>query len=537
MRGDCLTAIKALLAFLPAVCFGQQGASQVFTRQSGTGAVLRSAESKLRETVSVTDFGAKGDGSTNDTLSFQSAINSHSGVSVMVPPGTYSVSAMTMGPYVNLICSRGATLTARDNSETMLTVGNGVNGTGISGCTMNANGKTGFQAISIGRFGGSSSTRNTLSNLIINGPSIGILTQESYFNLFENIRVIGSSSEAYEFGTNTTSTTCLNCSAISVGSSLTTGFTIHNGGAITFNGTMEGTLVNSIYQADDVSVKVYFENSGSVNASAWCQVGTQGGTTTSSISFDGSTFGTGAQYALAIEQVQGLSVRGSQISTSIAAFLIDNSGSSNGTKRGLNFSSNAYNIGNAGYDPAKIYAFTNSGAGNDLSYNISSDTPNPIKMTGVKNSGISVLPPDASMNNGEGTFYVDPATGVSSYRFRDSTGTMQQGVSVGGDCFYIDNAPTFGASKQAGSLCFDRTTDANWVGGPVLRGDSGVRLMDRAGNIVAQFGGYMTGGLLYNENIVFPFVPGPYANNAAAVSAGLTVGMLYRSGDNLNIVH
>lgn len=55
-QGDCLTAIKVLLIFLPVVCLGQTGASQVFTRQNGTGAVLRSVESKLRETVNASDY-------------------------------------------------------------------------------------------------------------------------------------------------------------------------------------------------------------------------------------------------------------------------------------------------------------------------------------------------------------------------------------------------------------------------------------------------------------------------------------------------
>jgi parallel beta-helix repeat protein len=51
--------------------------------QSGTGGVERTADSKIGEIVSVTDFGAKCDGSTDDTTAFQSALNT--GKTVYVP--------------------------------------------------------------------------------------------------------------------------------------------------------------------------------------------------------------------------------------------------------------------------------------------------------------------------------------------------------------------------------------------------------------------------------------------------------------------
>lgn len=43
--------------------------------QSGTGAVTRTAQDKMRESVSVKDFGAKGDGVADDTKAIQDAIN------------------------------------------------------------------------------------------------------------------------------------------------------------------------------------------------------------------------------------------------------------------------------------------------------------------------------------------------------------------------------------------------------------------------------------------------------------------------------
>jgi len=51
-----------------------QGADMVGFIQGGTGAVVRTAMQKLRDTVSVRDFGAAGDGITNDTAAFNAAL-------------------------------------------------------------------------------------------------------------------------------------------------------------------------------------------------------------------------------------------------------------------------------------------------------------------------------------------------------------------------------------------------------------------------------------------------------------------------------
>jgi hypothetical protein len=69
------------------------GSSLVGFLQSGAGAVARTVQSKLREVVSVKDFGAVGDGVANDTAAIQAAINYGiaANAKVIIPSGDYLV--------------------------------------------------------------------------------------------------------------------------------------------------------------------------------------------------------------------------------------------------------------------------------------------------------------------------------------------------------------------------------------------------------------------------------------------------------------
>jgi hypothetical protein len=70
---------------------GAVDASQVTYDPPFTGSVATNVEAKLAQTVSVKDFGAVGDGVTDDTAAIQAALNSGAGA-VYMPTGTYSVS-------------------------------------------------------------------------------------------------------------------------------------------------------------------------------------------------------------------------------------------------------------------------------------------------------------------------------------------------------------------------------------------------------------------------------------------------------------
>ncbi|HVM93411.1 MAG TPA: glycosyl hydrolase family 28-related protein [Terriglobales bacterium] len=66
--------------------------SKLSYNEGGAGAVTRTVQSRLRDIVSIKDFGAKGDGTTDDTAAIQAAMNSlSSGGELYVPVGTYIV--------------------------------------------------------------------------------------------------------------------------------------------------------------------------------------------------------------------------------------------------------------------------------------------------------------------------------------------------------------------------------------------------------------------------------------------------------------
>lgn len=72
------------------------GSALVGFIQAGTGAVTRTAQNKMREVVSVKDFGAVGDGVTNDAAAIQAALDyatTLTGCTVFMPAGTYLINS------------------------------------------------------------------------------------------------------------------------------------------------------------------------------------------------------------------------------------------------------------------------------------------------------------------------------------------------------------------------------------------------------------------------------------------------------------
>lgn len=140
--------------------------------QTGTGAVARSISDKMRDIVSVRDFGAVGNGVTNDAAAFTKALAAHD--AVYVPPGTYRI-----------------------NSTITLTNGKTLYGAGIDSVIAASN--TSFDAIAI------TGSDNTLSNLKITAGDVAVLLygattpceRNSVFNLTIQNSVTGIMLDGY----------------------------------------------------------------------------------------------------------------------------------------------------------------------------------------------------------------------------------------------------------------------------------------------------------------------------------------------------
>ena len=101
-------------------------------RQTGTGATARTVDDKLKDTVSVKDFGAVGDGTTDDTAAIQAAINAANGKPVLIPGGTYRItSTLTWSP-TTYVSSFAPSLKISGDGIGVTIIDNQVNGPAFS---------------------------------------------------------------------------------------------------------------------------------------------------------------------------------------------------------------------------------------------------------------------------------------------------------------------------------------------------------------------------------------------------------------------
>ena len=155
------------------------GSNSVGYLPAGTGAVATTVQTKLRESVSVKDFGAVGDGTTNDSAAINSAIASNR--NVYFPAGTYLIaSSIQVASKSNVVlqgagvdvaiikCSPSATFTVPALDITSSTT------VSVNGLTVDSNSNSSLNSLAVVRFVSCTDTVFSDSKILHSYVGIGI---------------------------------------------------------------------------------------------------------------------------------------------------------------------------------------------------------------------------------------------------------------------------------------------------------------------------------------------------------------------------
>lgn len=234
------------------------------------GSVGRTVHEKFQELISVKDFGAVGNGTTNDTAAIQAGINacSANGNALYFPPGKYLVTNLTLQtvsligtgvmdngtPYGNA----GSVLCQTDTTQPMLTVAGGVTISGMSFFyPSQINGSilpTAYQPTIFGSATQSVTNLNIINSIFINSYDCINLTQGTQAHgrvTLSNIQAYAINKFMYLSGVADV-VTCLNCQVtvgnfqdVATPSSVLRGYTQANGIGFDLAGRVDGLTVNS----------------------------------------------------------------------------------------------------------------------------------------------------------------------------------------------------------------------------------------------------------------------------------------------------
>lgn len=161
---------------------------------AGIGAVATNVQTKLRETVSVKDFGALGDGITDDTVAIQAALDSGA-ASILIPKGEFKHTGLTVPSTTSLVglgWQSKLTNTAIDGSHSLYITGGGSD---VSSTVRNVE-----QNIRDLWLYGNASSGDGIRLEIIGRTDNGVTDTKPSLGLFDHLKITGHGGAAIQFG-------------------------------------------------------------------------------------------------------------------------------------------------------------------------------------------------------------------------------------------------------------------------------------------------------------------------------------------------
>lgn len=153
LTGAVVITAASLGAATTATLAASGGSDTIGYVSGGTSPVATTVQAKLRQTVSVKDYGAVGNGVANDTVAIQRALDANVGGEVVIPVGTFLVSSLTL--------TAGQALVGENRQTSILKLNTALSGNGM----INATNQEGVVVENLTIDGGSlNGSKNTLIN-------------------------------------------------------------------------------------------------------------------------------------------------------------------------------------------------------------------------------------------------------------------------------------------------------------------------------------------------------------------------------------
>jgi DdrB-like nuclease len=485
---------------------------------TGTGAVTRTVAAKLGDIVNGADYGMLCNGTADDQPALMRAISAPNVGLVMLPVSVsgckisesvilkYGVDVAGSSPYLSTLLAGTAGMTMLSGTVASLST--------LSNFHLSAGNLANVTGISL-----VNTTGVSLRDIYIDtGVSTGFTSNNSYFLNLENVRVYGPLTYGFALDAASNSVKLHQCSVNATVGGIVAVLITNSIAVSVDGGTFEGGSYFLAYNDQALSfTNNYFEDSqGLTQAEAWIAIGGDEGTqptpatpwdnlTANGVAITGNEFNGGANYAVKLGDVSGVSISGNSVNTALGAWEMFAGGSA--YKKGIDIGANSYLGGgsNGGglpsWYPAGVVVYNgNPGTENSLETNISEDKFQPQVHHPVAEPGATHQDPESVV------VYYDTTFHALMGRRMDSSGNLTYSTLVppgGGLCVNartgVDNSPV---------SCFSYQTAANGVDGTQANFYAGYRFVSSRYGALANFGGNDTTRSFYFSTILL----GPFHN-------------------------